>query len=54
MKTSSDEEGGAHQNRANPPDHCKGTVDGEIIPLYLVLIQYDQYPENREAEKQAD
>ena len=54
MKTSSDKESRAHQNGADAPDRGKGAVAGEIIQLYLVLVQYDQYPENREAERQAD
>ena len=54
MKASCDKESGAHQNGADAPDHYKGAVAGEIIQLCIVLVHYDQYPENREAERQAD
>ena len=52
MKTGSDKENGAHQNGADAPDRCKGAVAGEIIQVYLVLVHYDQYPENRGARRE--
>jgi hypothetical protein len=40
--------------KADAPERCKGPAARSIIQVRLVLVHYDQYPEDREAERKAN
>jgi hypothetical protein len=54
METSGNKESHANQHGADPAYHRSAVAAGEIAQICLMSVHYDQHPDDREANRQAD
>ena len=51
MEISGNKENCTHENSADAADDCNGAATRKTVQVSLMPVHYDQYPQDREADR---